>query len=192
MIDLAYLDARGFAPTLPTTSTWARIGVRPLVPYQATQGRRVHLLGALLTGPSPRLVAESRTRSIDQTTFLFFVWRHLAGLPAPPASLPAGWRRARPLVIVLDNAATQRGKEVQAARPALEAAGVTVYYLPPYSPQLNRIEPVWRVLKHTKLQQRSYPSEEALQVAVDQAVVAYNHQLAPSTTASTTSLRQVA
>jgi putative transposase len=177
---------------LPTTNTWARSGVRPLVPHQAPCGRRVHLLGALLTGPSPHLVAESRTRAIDQTTFLYFVWRQLAGLPTPPEALPAGWRRARPLVIVLDNAATHRSKAVQAVLPALEAAGVTLYYLPPYSPHLNRIEPVWRVLKHTRIQQRSYATTEDLQAAVDRAVHDYTDQLERTAVASTTSLRQVA
>src|SRR5205823_1331631 len=33
--DLSHLDECGFAPTLPTTYTWARVGVRPLVPYEA-------------------------------------------------------------------------------------------------------------------------------------------------------------
>lgn len=177
---------------MPTTNTWARVGLRPLVPHEAPQGQRVHLLGALLPGPQPRLVAQSRTQPIDQTTFLHFVWRELAGLPAPPAALPPGWRRARPLVIVLDNAATHRSKAVQAVLPALADAGVTCYYLPPYSPHLNRIEPVWRALKQTRMQQRSYPSIAALQEAVDQAVVDYNQRLGATNDLSTISLRQVA
>ena len=45
--DLYHLDESGFAATLPTSYTWAREGTRPLVPYEAPQGRRVYVIGAL-------------------------------------------------------------------------------------------------------------------------------------------------
>ena len=90
----------------------------------------------------------------------------MAGLPAPPAELPLGYRRARPCAVVLDNYSVHRSKEVQATLPDLERVGVGFYYLPPYSPELNRIEELWRHVKHEELPVRSYRTLDELRAAV--------------------------
>lgn len=173
-LDLYYLDQCGLAPTLPTGYTWARAGVRVVVPYEAPQGRRVNVIGALAPlGAQRRLVWLSRTTAdgpLDSPVFLDFLWRDVAGLPAAPEDLPSGYQRGRPCVVVLDNYSVPHSKAVQAALPALEAAGVTLFYVPPYSPELNAIEPRWRHLKYEQLQVRSYRTAEALQAAVDEAL----------------------
>jgi hypothetical protein len=173
-VDLYYLDQCGLAPTLPTSYTWARAGVRVVVPYEAPQGRRVNVLGALAPlGSRRRLVWRSRTKAdgpLDSAVFLDFLWREVAALPAPPEALPTGYQRGRPCAVVLDNYSVHHSKAVQAALPALEAVGVTLFYLPPYSPELNAIEPRWGRLKYEQLQVRSYQTAEALQAAVDEAL----------------------
>jgi transposase len=47
-------------------------------------------------------------------------------------------------VVVLDNLATHK---VAGVREAIEAAGARLEYLPPYSPDLNPIEPMWSKVK---------------------------------------------
>lgn len=193
--DLYHLDECGFAPTLPTTYTWARTGTRPLVAYEAPQGRRVNVIGALAAdGPRPRFVYASRragrpakapkakgtrTRTqagppapgrLDSAAFLAFVCRDVAQLPAAWDALPAGYVRERPCTIVLDNYAVHRSKVVQAATPGLAKAGVTLFYLPPYSPELSTIEPVWHHVKYTDITTRSYADGAALHRAVDAAL----------------------
>src|SRR5919108_4856985 len=108
--DLFYLDQCGFAPTLPTNYTWARVGTRPLLRYEAPQGRRVNVLGAVApVGPQPRFVYESRVAGagkLDGDALLDFVCRELVGLAGGQAALdavPADYRRARPCTIALDN-----------------------------------------------------------------------------------------
>ena len=183
MLDLYYLDESGFAPTLPTSYTWAREGTRVVVPYEAPQGRRVNVVGALAPfGPAPRLVYESRTGKLDSAAVLRFLWQDVAGLPAAPDRLPTGYVRARPCVVVLDNYSVHRSKLIQAVQPALAAAGVRFYYLPPYSPELNAIEPLWRHVKYDDLPVRSYPTAEALQAAVDDALNKHAAALQRSTT----------
>jgi hypothetical protein len=59
VIDLFYLDEAGFAPTWPTSYTWAPVGVRPLVRYEAPQRRRVNALGAWLPS-APARASSSR------------------------------------------------------------------------------------------------------------------------------------
>ena len=169
--DLYYLDESGFAPTRPTGSTWARAGTRARVWDEPPQGRRLNVLGALAPyGEGRGLVWTSPPGKVDSAVVLEFVWRQVAGLPAPPAELPPGYRRARPCVVVLDNAAAHVSQAVEAARPALAAAGVTLYYLPPYSPELNRIEDLWRHVKYEELPTRSYRTLEDLRAAVEEAL----------------------
>jgi transposase len=166
LIDLYYLDEAGFVPTLPVSYTWARVGVRPLVPYEASQRRRLNVLGALAPhGAAPRLVYQSATTSIDSAAFLQFVVQAVAGLP-----------------IVLDNYSVHRAKPVQTALPALAAAGVCFFYLPPYSPELNAIEPLWGQIKHHDLQERSHMELASLQAAVEGALNAHADELTHSAT----------
>lgn len=174
--DLYDLDECGFAPTLPTSYTWARVGTRPVVPYEAPQGRRVNVIGARTrAGPARRLVWASRRSSqgrLDSAAFLDFVCRDVAELPAAWDALPPDYVRARPCTIVLDNYSVHRSKAVRAAAPVLAKAGVTFSFLPPYSPELSEIEPVWRHVKYTDLATRSYADGAALHAAVDDALAA--------------------
>src|SRR3981081_675163 len=55
-IDLFFLDQAGFAPTLPTGYTWARVGARKRVRYEAPERRRGEVVGgrAAAGPPGPR------------------------------------------------------------------------------------------------------------------------------------------
>jgi len=182
-IDLYFLDESGFAPTLPPGYTWARRGTRAIVPYVAPQGCRVNVIGALAPhGPQPRLTYQSRAGKIDSAAVLAFLWRDVAALPAAPDRLPPGYRRGRPCVIVLDNYSVHRSAVVKEVLPALAVAGVTCFYLPPYSPELNAIEPLWRHVKHEDMPVRSYDTADALKEAVDDVLDDHAARLAPSTT----------
>jgi putative transposase len=148
------------------------------VRYEAPQGRRVNAVGALAPfGPGgPRLVFETRTKQqgrYDAAAHLRFVRATVAGLPAEP---PEGYRRAPPCVVVLDNYSVHHARLVREQRPSLEALGVRFVFLPPYSPELNAIEPLWRHVKHEDLPDRSHPTAEALQAAVDAALRARAHR----------------
>jgi DDE superfamily endonuclease len=182
LCDLWHLDASGFAPTLPTGWTWARVGARPLVWDEPPAGRRLNVLGALAPfGAGRRLVWTSPSGKVDSATVLGFVWREVAGLPAPPQELPAGYRRARPCVVVLDNASAHVSAAVKAALPSLEAAGVLLYYLPPYSPELNRIEELWRTVKDEALPVRSYRTPADPRAAVEDALTKHAARLLDGT-----------
>lgn len=84
-------------------------------------------------------------------------------------------------MVVLDNYAVHRSKLVQAVQPALAAAAVHCYYLPPYSPELNDIEPRWRHVTYEELPIRSHTTAAALTDAVDRALDARAAGLQQST-----------
>jgi hypothetical protein len=62
-----------------------------------------------------------------------------------------------------------RNSLVKAALPELWTKGIYLYYLPPYSPEFNDIEPVFRQVKHYELPERSNSTIPALESAVDHA-----------------------
>jgi DDE superfamily endonuclease len=186
----------GFAPTLPTSYSWSPVGERLLVPYEAPQGRRINGIGAYCshgvlagqlswvtyaslpksTAKTPRTSPAERAAvhglrpeevgTIDGERLVQFLWQ-VAGRPIV---YPEGWQRERPLVIVLDNYSVHKSQAVKAARSELEQAGITLFYLPSYSPELSAIEPIWQAVKHHELRQRSYDGLAALKQAVEEAL----------------------
>jgi transposase len=69
-------------------------------------------------------------------------------------------------VVIMDNLAAHRTEEVRAA---IETAGSRVLFLPPYSPDLNPIEPAWSKIK-TYLRSVGARSIELLERAVGEAL----------------------
>lgn len=62
----------------------------------------------------------------------------------------------QPTVLVLDNASIHTAGLVKDQLAAWAAQGLTLFFLPPYSPELNRIEILWRFCKHYWLTPDAY------------------------------------
>jgi putative transposase len=153
-VTLAYLDEVGFSPSQPTCYSWTRRGQRKRIPYENPDGRRVNALAAWIPlGPERSLWWDAVPRTLRSEDLL-------AVLPAIP-------RGPGELVVVLDNAGLHRSHRVRDALPTLEQQGIRLYYLPPYSPELNAIEPLFGVLKGTEMPERTYTTVPALLDAVN-------------------------
>jgi transposase len=172
------------------------VGERLSIPYEAPQGRRVNAIGAYFShGPLAGRFAfetyarlpESRAKKrrisleeqatahglsveavgpIDSERYLRFVWK-IAGRPEV---YPADWRRERELVIWLDNYSVHKSERVRDERTELERAGITICYLPSYTPELSKIEPIWQDVKYHEMRQRSYTEVKDLKRATDEAL----------------------
>lgn len=57
-------------------------------------------------------------------------------------------RVGKPLVVILDNASIHTAKKLKPYWDLLEEKGMRFYFLPPYSPELNRIELLWHKMKY--------------------------------------------
>ena len=84
-----------------------------------------------------------------------------------------------PRVVVLDNASLHVSEAVKAERRGLAGRGISLYDLPPYSPELNRIEPVFKQVKHHDMPVRSFTSKADLRAAVEAGFDAYRRRLQP-------------
>jgi len=163
-LTLYYLDECGFAPTLPVGYSWALPGQRKLIRYEAPRGRRVNALAAYRPfGRSPRLEVFTAERTWDSYDLLGF----LTALP---------WSKG-PRVVVLDNASIHTSRVIRQARHRLAAAGIYLYFLPPYSPELNQVEPVFRQVKHQEIPRRSFTTRRGLREAVVLGFSNYGHRL---------------
>src|SRR6516165_8558057 len=163
-LTLYYLDECGFSPTLPVGYSWSLPGQRKLIRYEAPQRRRVNAMAAYRPyGRSPRLEVFTAERTWDSYDLLGF----LRALP----------RSNVPRVVALDNASIHTSQVIRQARRGLAAAGIYLYFLPPYSPELNQIEPVFRQVKYQEIPQRSHTSRAALRAAVDTGFDGYRRRL---------------
>jgi transposase len=72
-----------------------------------------------------------------------------------------------PITLVLDNARYQRNAAVQALALQL---GITLLFLPPYSPNLNLIERLWRFLKRRALYGRYHANFADFRAAIEEAI----------------------
>jgi transposase len=128
--DLVFVDESGIATNLARAYGRAPGGER--APGAVPHGRweRLTILGGLsLAG----LVACLAVEGAADTDVMVAFTRHVL----VPALRPGQ-------VVVLDNLSIHRAARV---RRLIEAAGCRLVFLPPYSPDLNPIEPAWSKLK---------------------------------------------
>ncbi|MFJ9855067.1 transposase [Streptomyces sp. NPDC101150] len=82
----------------------------------------------------------------------------------------------------MDNAQIHHAKVFKGRRDELVAVGVHLFFLPSRSPELNRIERLWRSVKYGDMPVRAYTTANALHAAIDQAMTRRAAELAPTTT----------
>ena len=75
------------------------------------------------------------------------------------------------ICIILDNARYQRSYLVQQKAKDL---GIDLIYLPPYSPNLNLIERLWRYFKKKVMKNKYYPDYTSFENAVDTFFATFN------------------
>lgn len=130
-IVLAYLDEAGFSAIHPNRSAWTRIGLQHLIP--AIRGKRLNVLAAMMS--SGELESTQFTGSMTSDILIEFLDE-------------VSSKYTKPITFILDNASMHRSKKVNKHIAELEEKGIKLYFLPPYSPELNRIEKLWQQMKY--------------------------------------------
>lgn len=122
---------------------------------RASSGRqRYNVLGAI-NAVTQELVRVSNDGYITATT----VCQLLGKLAALNLGLP--------ITVVLDNARYQRCYLVQDTAQAMK---IQLLFLPPYSPNLNLIERLWKFVKKTALNSRAHGSFAEFRGVIDQCL----------------------
>ncbi len=146
-----FVDAAHFVFGTSLCCLWSftRIFVR------AASGRqRFNVLGAW-DAVTRQLITVTNTTVVNTETMCELL-RKIAGL-----SLTG------PITMVLDNARYQRNATVQALASQL---GITLMFLPSYSPNLNLIERLWKFVKRRALYGRYHPTFADFQAAIEEVL----------------------
>jgi transposase len=126
-------------------TTWAPVGKTPVVAGSG-KTRSISLVSAV--SPRGELHFQVHESGIRQEEFLEFCEMLVAD---------AG----RPVFLIVDNSQVHRAKILK--EYAAESSGMlTLFFLPPYSPDLNPDEWVWKNVKHDNLGRASAKSESEL------------------------------
>lgn len=145
-----------------------RVSLNPVVPYAwqfadediwmpSSQGPGLNCFG--LVARDNTFIFRTTTQSIDSSFIIEQLERFSVTI-------------VKETVVVLDNAKAHTAEAVQVRRPSWEQRGLTLFYLPPYSPQLNLAEVLWRKLKYEWLRPHDYLCFENLRYAVRLALAA--------------------
>ena len=146
-LDLYYFDESRFTLVSNVPRAWQAPG-EP-VALTATRGPGVNVAGFLRDDGTDlyAYTSEQSLNSDDVIGFFDDFCQHCT----------------EPTVVVLDNASTHRSAAFRARIADWEAAGLTLFFLPAYSPELNRIEIMWRCCKHQWLPLAAYRTIKSLQ-----------------------------
>jgi transposase len=79
-------------------------------------------------------------------------------------------------LLVMDNASIHTAKAFQACLPQWEEKGLLIFYLPAYSPHLNRIERLWQKVKYEWLKACDYANILTLHAALKHIFLQYGQQ----------------
>lgn len=132
IVDLYYFDESGFNLTPNLPYAWSTIGETLSIP--AKMSRNLNVLGFLNINSS-KLFASITYDRVD-TDVVIEVFNLFAN------------QINKDTIVVLDNAAMHTSKKFQAQITKWKAKGLMLFYLPPYSPQLNPIEQLWKFMKY--------------------------------------------
>lgn len=108
---------------------------------------------------SGRFFYQGQDGRLDTKAYLAFVARVLE-------------QTKQPLVLIQDGARYHTSREAQAFF-AQQAARLTVFQLPSYSPDYNPIEKLWKKVKDQDTHLHYFPTFEALTARVEQAMLKF-------------------
>lgn len=159
LIDLFYGDQSGFCltPVIPYGWQFAeeRLSIRPL------RSQRLNVLGLL--NQANQLFSFERQGTIN-TEFV------VASINEWSTNIK------KPTVLVLDNAPIHHGQLFKNQLPLWQERNLFIFFLPAYSPHLNKIETLWRKIKYEWLKPEDYRSFLTLKEAIHNVLTQFGQK----------------
>ena len=150
-IDLYFADESGFTMQPYVPYAWQKKGITQRR-FARKQKNRLHVFG--LMSLSAQLTVYHSEANLDGA----FIKNCLDDF--------AQKLHPKPYVIVLDNGPIHHANVVKNEFDKWETVGLSIFYLPTYSPHLNPIEILWRFCKYKWLNKTHYKSWSTLKKAI--------------------------
>jgi putative transposase len=135
---VAFGDESGFTENPPPCHAWAPKGAPHAHEMKTGTRQRLNAIGCCGHRLDPQSVwfFEGRVRGVE-----FRRWA---------ASFAASCDPARPTHLWLDNGPVHTSKATRACFEGWLQRGLMIHFLPPYCPELNRVEIMWRIMKRLR------------------------------------------
>ncbi len=153
-INQIYFDRAGFSLLATVVYAWQEIGKRLEIAASRSQGQSV--LGFMWQG-CERFSSFVFQGSITSHIVIYCINEIIKILD-------------KPTVLVKDNAALHQSEEFAENFEEWEQKGLSIYYLPKYSSELNKIELLWKKIKHEWLALEAYQSYQKLTEELDKVL----------------------
>ncbi|KPA18593.1 transposase [Candidatus Magnetomorum sp. HK-1] len=160
LLDVVYFDESGFslAPSIP----YAYQDIGETIEIQMSKSKRLNVLGFLNTNKN-KLESFCFECSIDSEIVVTCFNEYCTILE-------------NKTIVILDNARVHTSDEFQENIGKWEKQGLFIKFLPKYSPELNKIEILWRIIKYNWLPLTSYISYSNLVNAVELILSNYGNE----------------
>lgn len=152
-IDLYYFDEAGFTLDPCVPYAWQTIG--ETIELTSASSGRINVLAFL--SPNLRFHPFVFEKTVD-SEIVVACFDHLSHI------------LIKPTLVVIDGAPTHKSEAFQARLEEWEERGLYVYLLPAYSPELNLIEILWRMIKYQWLPLKAYESFKDLMQSLVQVL----------------------
>ena len=144
--DLYYFDEAGFSLTPTVPYGWQRVGERLEMPSR--RSGQINVLGFLsYDGNLTPYVTEATVDSDVVVACMDNFSQTIHGKPS---------------LVVIDNASPHTSAKFESRIETWETRGLYLYFLPPYCPELNLIEILWRMIKYHWLPLKAYTNLKSL------------------------------
>jgi transposase len=146
-IHLLFLDAAHFVMGVFLCNMWSKVRLF----IKSSAGRqRLNVIGTI-DAITKKVLFQTNITTVNAQVMASFLYYLKSQLPD------------KPIAIVLDNARYQHCNYIKEVATEL---GIILLFLPPYSPNLNLIERLWKFTKKTVLSGRYYEKFDKFQVAI--------------------------
>jgi putative transposase len=140
---LLYLDESGCCPESPLSYGYGQIGRQKSIPQRKRKGRRINIMG--VWEEKTRFEYTLKVGTYKTQNYLRFMsWQAIKAMKRL-------FETGKPTVIIHDNASIHRSQLAKKQHQIWLKQGLSVFFLPPYSPEMNRIEEQWLHLKRQEL-----------------------------------------
>lgn len=150
-------DEVHFQRVTSLTRTWAPIGEQPRV-LSASTRQKIGFFGAVSLKTGRLLTQEAATFNAESFhNFLCYLLRSTR----------------KHILLILDNVSYHRARDLKSFFTS--QSRLRREFLPPYSPELNPIERVWRITRRKVTHNRYFPSIESLEQALVNQFTQWEH-----------------
>ncbi len=152
-LDVYFYDESGFSLTSCLPYAWQEKGKQ--ISLLPGKGKRINVAG--FYAKTGKFMYQTQLKSFNQQDIILFFDRFCASID-------------KRTIVVLDNAPIHHGKAFQAKIKEWQEQDLYLYFLPPYCPELNVIEILWRHIKYQWLDFKAFLNFDSLTFYLQQVL----------------------